>query len=66
MEATSFNNYVIAHYSGLVELVGDLVANPGVSGADRAGLSLVFVPPGVPEENLEEDELQVDVPGSLG
>lgn len=48
---------ILAHYAGLVRLVGGLVADPGVPGGDHAGLGLVVR--GVPDLCLEE---QLDAP----
>lgn len=52
----------MAGYAGLVQqLLGGLVADPGVSGGDLAGSGLDFVVRGVPEVYLEELGVQVDV-----
>lgn len=53
---------VMAGYVGLVQHLGVLVADPGVSGGGLAQPGLDFVVHGVPEVCLEDRVVQVDVP----
>lgn len=60
----SSDSIVMARYAALVQLLGDLVVDPGVPGGDHAvpdlAAAAVVVVHGVPEVNTEELGVQVD------
>lgn len=59
----SSDSIVMARYAALVQLLGDLVVDPGVPGGDHAVPDLaaaVVVVHGVPGVNTEEPGVQVD------
>lgn len=57
---SSSDSIVMAGYAGLVQLLGGLVADPGVSAGGHAGPGLDFVVHGVPEVYVEELGVQAD------